>query len=59
VLGAVQVAVCTAFDAVLVYGAAGTARFLSGRPLWMTAQRWVLGAALGLLAVKLATEDGR
>ena len=59
VLGGVQIAVCTAFDAALVYGAAGTARFLAGRPAWMAAQRYVLGAALGVLAVKLATEDGR
>jgi threonine/homoserine/homoserine lactone efflux protein len=58
-LGAVQIAVCTGFDAVLVWGAAGAARFLSGRPAWMAAQRWVLGAALGLIALKLATESGR
>jgi threonine/homoserine/homoserine lactone efflux protein len=56
-LGAVQIAICTAFDALLVWGAAGTARFLGTRPGWMAAQRWVLGAALGLLAVKLATES--
>jgi threonine/homoserine/homoserine lactone efflux protein len=57
ILGAVQIAVCTAWDAVLVWGAAGTARFLATKPFWMAAQRWVLGAALGLLAVKLATES--
>ncbi|WP_207792085.1 LysE family translocator [Siccirubricoccus phaeus] len=55
-LGAVQIAVCTLFDAVLVWGAAATARFLGTRPIWMAVQRWVLGAALGLLAVKLATQ---
>jgi threonine/homoserine/homoserine lactone efflux protein len=55
-LGLVQIAVCTASDAVLVWGAAGTARFLGTRPAWMAAQRWVLGGALGLLAVKLAGE---
>lgn len=56
-LGAVQIAICTAFDALLVWGAAGTACFLGTRPGWMAVQRWVLGAALGLLAVKLATES--
>jgi threonine/homoserine/homoserine lactone efflux protein len=56
-LGAVQIAVCAAWDAVLVWGAAGTARFLSTKPLWMAAQRYVLGLALGVLAVKLATES--
>ncbi len=57
VLGAVQIAVATGFDAVLVWGAAGTARFLGTRPFWMALQRWVLGAALGLLALKLATQS--
>ena len=56
VLGAVQIAVCTASDALLVCGAAGVFRFLGTRPGWMAAQRWVLGGALGLLAVRLATE---
>ena len=50
-LGAVQIVVCAAWDAV------GTAKFLSTKPLWMAAQRWVLGAALALLAVKLAVES--
>jgi threonine/homoserine/homoserine lactone efflux protein len=54
ILGAVQITVCTAFDAVLVKGAAGTARFLATRPMWLAAQRWILGGALALLAVKLA-----
>lgn len=58
-LGAVQIAVCAASDAALVWGAAGTARFLGTRPAWMAVQRWVLGAALALLAVKLAAEARR
>lgn len=56
ILGLTQIIVCSAWDAVLVRGAAGTAKFLSTKPFWMAAQRWVLGAALALLAVKLATE---
>ncbi len=56
VLGSIQIAVCTLGDAALVFGAGGVARFLGARPLWMAAQRWVLGAALGLLALKLATD---
>lgn len=55
-LGLTQIVVCTLWDAVLVWGAAGTAKFLSTKPFWMAVQRWVLGAALALLAVKLATE---
>lgn len=58
ILGAVQITVAIVFDGVLVYGAAGVARFLGTRPGWMAAQRWILGAALGLIAVRLAT-DGR
>jgi len=57
VLGAVQVAVCAAFDAVIVFGAAGVSRFLGTRPSWMAVQRWVLGGALALLAAKLATSS--
>ena len=56
-LGFVQIAICTAWDAVLVWGAAGAARFLGENPTWMAVQRWVLGGALALLAVKLATES--
>lgn len=58
ILGAVQIAVCTAFDAVLVKGAAGTARFLATRPVWLAVQRYVLGAALALIAAKLALGEG-
>ncbi|MBY0338584.1 MAG: LysE family translocator [Acetobacteraceae bacterium] len=54
ILGAVQIATCTAFDALLVCGASGTARFLSTRPAWLAAQRYILGGALALLALKLA-----
>ena len=56
ILGSIQIAVCTVFDAALVWGAAGVSRFMGARPGWMAAQRWVLGGALGLIAVKLATE---
>lgn len=56
VLGCVQILVCTLFDGVLVKGAAATARFLATRPLWLAAQRWVLGGALALLAAKLAMQ---
>ena len=57
ILGAVQIGVAILFDGALVMGAAGVARFLGTRPGWMAAQRWILGGALALLAVKLATES--
>lgn len=56
ILGLMQVAVCTLGDVMLVFGAGGVARFLSTRPAWMAAQRWVLGGALGVLAVSLALQ---
>lgn len=56
ILGLLQVTVCTIGDALLVFGAGGVARFLSTRPSWMAAQRWILGGALGLLAVSLAMQ---
>lgn len=59
ILGAVQIGLCTAFDAVLVRGASATARFLGNNPGWMAVQRWLLGGALALIAVKLALTDGR
>jgi len=55
-LGAVQIGIAILFDGLLVLGAAGVARFLTTRPAWMAAQRWVLGSALALLAVGLATQ---
>jgi threonine/homoserine/homoserine lactone efflux protein len=59
VLGGIQVLVCTLGDAFLVATSGGVATFLQKRPLWMAAQRWVLGGALALLAVKLATDERR
>jgi threonine/homoserine/homoserine lactone efflux protein len=59
VLGAVQIGVAILFDVMLVLGAGSVARFLAGRPAWMAAQRWLLGAALALIAAKLATETRR
>lgn len=58
-LGGVQIAVAIVFDALLILGAAGVARFLGTRPAWMAAQRWVLGIALALLAARLAMEGRR
>jgi threonine/homoserine/homoserine lactone efflux protein len=53
----VQIAIAIIFDGLLIYGAAGVSRFLSENPTWMAAQRWILGGALALIALKLATES--
>lgn len=33
--------------------------FLAGRPLWLVAQRWLMGTVLTGLAVRMATEARR
>ncbi|MDB5412619.1 MAG: lysine transporter LysE [Rubritepida sp.] len=58
ILGAMQVTIGMASDALLIYGAAGTARFLATRPIWLAAQRYILAVALALIAAKLAFGDG-
>ncbi|PHK95693.1 lysine transporter LysE [Pseudoroseomonas rhizosphaerae] len=59
ILGSVQVLIGALFDILLVLGAGGISTFLARRPLWLAAQRYVLGGALGLIAVKLATDSRR
>ncbi|MEU8897912.1 LysE family translocator [Nocardia sp. NPDC048505] len=58
-LGAVQIAVALTVNGLIVLGAGGIAGFLTGRPLWLRAQRWVMGSMLGAIAVKLATDKAR
>lgn len=56
-LGAVQIAVSGGVNALLVMGAAGVTAFLSRKRAWLVAQRWVMGAVLGGLAVRIAIMD--
>jgi threonine/homoserine/homoserine lactone efflux protein len=42
-----------------VLAAARVALWLSTRPAWVTAQRWVLGGVFGAIAVKLALDSRR
>lgn len=53
-LGVVHVTVSTLVDGALVTVAGGLAAWLAVRPGWLRIQRWVLGAAFGVLAVWLA-----
>jgi threonine/homoserine/homoserine lactone efflux protein len=53
-LGVVHVSVSTLVDGSLVTVAGGLSAWLGQRPGWLRAQRWVLGAAFGVLAVWLA-----
>lgn len=58
-LGGVQIAVALTVNLLIVLAAGSIARFLSGRPVWLRAQRYVMGTILGVLAVKLATDHAR
>lgn len=59
VLAGVQIAVAVSVNAVIVLGAGGVARLLAGRRLWARVQRWVMGAVLAALAVRLLGERAR
>ncbi|WP_378730594.1 LysE family translocator [Nocardia brasiliensis] len=58
-LGSVQIGIALTVNGLIVLGAASLAAFLSGRPLWLRAQRWVTGTLLGAVAVLLATDRTR
>ncbi|MDH6134473.1 threonine/homoserine/homoserine lactone efflux protein [Kitasatospora sp. MAA4] len=56
VLGGVQIGVSLAVNLTLVLTAGTIAAFLTDRPGWIRAQRYLMGTVLGALAVKLATD---
>ena len=58
-LGVVQITVALTVNAMIVLGAAGLATFLTARPLWLRTQRYLMGTALGTIAVLLATDKAR
>ncbi len=55
-LGAIQISVSMAVNALLIFSAAGLALFLNRNPGWLRVQRYVMGSVLALLAVRLLTE---
>ena len=56
-LGAVQIVISGAINAMLVLGAAGITAFLSQSRGWLLAQRYLLGSVLGALAVRIALTE--
>ncbi|WP_328408881.1 LysE family translocator [Nocardia sp. NBC_00403] len=58
-LGMVQITVALAVNCLIVLGAGGISTFLTGRPLWLRVQRYVMGSMLGAIAVLLATDRAR
>jgi threonine/homoserine/homoserine lactone efflux protein len=57
VLGAVQMAVSFSVNLLIALCAAGIASWFARNPLWLAAQRYVMGGALAALAVRLAFEE--
>ncbi len=58
-LGTAQIAISVSVNALIVLSAGAVAGFLTGRPVWAAAQRWLMGTVLAGLAVRMATEARR
>jgi threonine/homoserine/homoserine lactone efflux protein len=56
VLGAVQMSVSFSVNLLFALSAAGIASWFARNPLWLAAQRYVMGGVLAALAVRLAFE---
>jgi threonine/homoserine/homoserine lactone efflux protein len=59
VLGVVQIVIALAVNALIVLSAGTLSRFLAERPLWLRAQRYVMGTVLAGLAVRIAADRSR
>ncbi|UGV28298.1 LysE family translocator [Rhodopseudomonas boonkerdii] len=58
-LGATQIAISVAVNAMIAIAAGSIALFLAGRPTWLKLQRWLMGTVLAGLAVRMALESRR
>jgi threonine/homoserine/homoserine lactone efflux protein len=58
-LGFIQIAVSVSVNALIAVAAGTIALFLVSRPAWLLVQRWLMGAVLAGLALKMATEARR
>jgi len=56
-LGSIQISISMVVNATIVMMAGTLAKFLSSRPAWLKAQRWIMGAVLAGLAVRIALES--
>lgn len=59
VLGATQIAISVAVNAMIVLAAGSIAAFLISRPTWLAVQRWLMGTVLASLAVRMAMDARR
>jgi len=58
-LGGLQIVNGVVVNAVIVCIAGSIAAFLAGRPIWLVAQRWLMGTVLGGLALSMAAQSRR
>ena len=58
-LGAIQIVISLSVNALIAMAAGTIALFLADRPVWLLAQRWLMGTVLAALAVRVATEARR
>lgn len=58
-LGSAQIAISVMVNALIAVLAGSIAGFLVARPLWLTAQRWLMGTVLAAFAVRMASEARR
>ena len=56
VLGATQIVISVSVNAIIACSAGMIALFLSTRPSWVMAQRWLMATVLGGLALRMALE---
>jgi threonine/homoserine/homoserine lactone efflux protein len=59
VLGTTQMAISLTVNALIVLTAGTIAGFMAGRPLWLAAQRWLMGTVLAGLAAHMAVQSRR
>jgi threonine/homoserine/homoserine lactone efflux protein len=59
ILGLIQVTISLTVNALIVISAGSVAAFLTRRPGWLTAQRYLMGAVLSGLAVRLLLDRTR
>jgi threonine/homoserine/homoserine lactone efflux protein len=58
-LGATQIVISVAVNAMIALAAGSIALFLAERPTWLKLQRWLMGTVLAGLAVRMALESRR
>jgi threonine/homoserine/homoserine lactone efflux protein len=57
ILGAIQMTVSFGVNLLIALSAAGIAAWFARNPLWLAAQRYVMGGVLAALAVRIAFEE--